>query len=130
MEACSAPLDHCPEETFQGERPMPRGFKAWAMSVEITDVRIFRVIGSGKIKAYANVTLGGEYAVHGVKVMEREDGSLWVSMPRQKSASDGAWRDVFHPITSDARERLISAVLKAYEEFLSKGKQDAASAEA
>jgi hypothetical protein len=50
--------------------------------------------------------------------MEREDGSLWVSMPRQKSASDGQWRDVFHPITSEARERLHRAVLDAYERFV------------
>ena len=94
------------------------------MSVEITGVRIFRVKGSGKIKAYANVSLGGEFVVHGVKVMERDDGTLWVSMPRQRSAADGQWRDVFHPVTSEARERLISGVLKAYEEFLSKGGQD------
>jgi stage V sporulation protein G len=93
------------------------------MSVEITDIRVFRVLGSGKVKAYANVTLGGEFAVHGVKVMERDDGTVWVSMPRQRSATDGVWRDVFHPITGEARDRLISMVLKAYEEFL-KGGQD------
>lgn len=86
--------------------------------VEIMDIRIFRIIGGDRVKAYANVTLGGEYAVHGVKVMEREDGTLWVSMPRQRSASDGQWRDVFHPITSVARDRLHKAVLKAYERFV------------
>jgi stage V sporulation protein G len=86
--------------------------------VEISDVRIFRIIGGGRVKAYANVTLGGEFAVHGIRVMEREDGSLWVSMPRQKSASDGTWRDVFHPITSEARERLHRAVLDAYARFV------------
>jgi stage V sporulation protein G len=90
------------------------------MGVEISDVRIFRVLGSGKVKAFANVTLGGEYAVHGIRVMERDDGSLWVSMPRQRSSSDGSWRDVFHPVTSEAREKLISAVLDAYEAFSAK----------
>lgn len=88
------------------------------MTVEISDIRIFRIIGTGNVKAYANVTLGGEFAVHGVKVMEREDGTLWVSMPRQRSASDGRWRDVFHPITSEARERLNEAVLEAYRRFI------------
>jgi stage V sporulation protein G len=86
--------------------------------VEISDVRIFRIIGGDRVKAYANVTLGDEFAVHGVKVMAREDGSLWVSMPRQRSASDGQWRDVFHPITSEARERLHQAVLDAYDKFV------------
>ncbi|GBE53893.1 MAG TPA: septation protein SpoVG [Euryarchaeota archaeon] len=64
--------------------------------MEITDIRIFRIIGSGRVKAYANVTLG-EFAVHGVKVMENEKG-LWVSMPRQRSVSDGQLRDVFYPM--------------------------------
>jgi stage V sporulation protein G len=86
--------------------------------VEISDVRIFRIIGGDRVKAYANVTLGDEFTVHGVKVMAREDGSLWVSMPRQRSASDGQWRDVFHPITSEARERLHQAVLDAYDKFV------------
>jgi stage V sporulation protein G len=86
--------------------------------IEISDVRIFRIIGGDRVKAYANVTLGDEFAVHGVKVMAREDGSLWVSMPRQRSASDGQWRDVFHPVTSEARERLLKAVLEAYERFV------------
>jgi stage V sporulation protein G len=91
--------------------------------VEITDVRIFRLLDTGNVKAYANITLGEEFAVHGVKVMEREDGSLWVSMPRQKSATDGQWRDIFHPITSESRERLIKSVLNAYQEFLNKDKK-------
>ncbi len=96
--------------------------------MEITDIRIFRIIGSDKVKAYANVTLGGEYAVHGVKVMERDDGSLWVSMPRQRSASDGQWRDVFHQITSEARERLYPAVLDAYERFVGESGGDGSQA--
>jgi stage V sporulation protein G len=94
------------------------------MPVDITDIRIFRIIGSGRVKAYANVTLGDEFAVHGVRVMERDDGTLRVGMPRQRSASDGTWRDVFHPITS-ARERLPKAVLEAYEKFIGEGGEKA-----
>jgi stage V sporulation protein G len=95
------------------------------MSVEITDVRVFRTSGSGKIKAYVNVTLGGEYTIHGVKVMERDDGALWVSMPRLRSPGSGVWRDIFHPITAEARERLIEAVLAAYEEAPGRGGENA-----
>jgi len=86
------------------------------MAIEITDVRVFRLLSKGtKVRAVATVTLGGEYAVHGLKVMERDDGVLWVSMPRQRNPSDGSWRDVFHPVTGEAREKLINAVLEAYE---------------
>jgi stage V sporulation protein G len=86
------------------------------MVVEITDIRVYMAKDSEKIKAFAVVTLGGEFAVHGVKIMAREDGGLWVAMPRQKSSVDGSWRDVFHPITKESRERLYNKILKAYEE--------------
>jgi DNA-binding cell septation regulator SpoVG len=77
------------------------------MSVEISEIRIFRVLGSATLKAYVNVTLGVEYAIHGLKVMAREDGTLWVSMPRQKSASDGQWRMSSTP--SRARRGSVSS---------------------
>ncbi len=105
-----------------GERPASREPQELSMSVEITDVRVFRTSGQGKVKAYVNVTLGGEYTIHGVKVMERDDGALWVSMPRLRSPGSGVWRDIFHPITAEARERLINAVLAAYEESPERGR--------
>jgi stage V sporulation protein G len=93
------------------------------MPTEISDIRIYKTSGSEKLRAYATVTLGGEFAIHGVKVMEREDGDLWVSMPRQKRSFDGTWIDVFHPITKGSRERLYSAVLEAYEKSISEGEK-------
>ncbi len=94
------------------------------MSVEITDIRIFRTFGA-KVKAYVTVTLGDEFAVHGCRILEREDGALWVSMPRQRSSFDGSWRDIFHPITKESRERLNDAILKAYEKTSEEVKEPA-----
>ncbi|MFQ6137385.1 MAG: SpoVG family protein [Candidatus Hydrothermarchaeales archaeon] len=80
---------------------------------EITDVRIYKLKIIGKQKAFAAVTLDNEFAVHGIKVMENENG-LWVSMPARRDAT-GEFRDIFHPITREAREKIINAVLEAYE---------------
>ncbi len=80
---------------------------------QITDVRIYKLKIVGPQKAWAAVTLDGEFAVHGLKVMENEKG-LWVSMPARKDAK-GEYQDVFHPITKEARERIIKAVLEAYQ---------------
>ncbi len=93
------------------------------MAVEITDVRIYRVLGSDRLKAYANVTLGGEFAIHGIKIMEGENG-LWVGMPRQKSQADETWRDIFHPITKESREKLINIVLEAYQGYIDGEEQE------
>ncbi len=80
---------------------------------EITDVRIYRLKIVGPQKAWAAVTLDGEFAVHGIKVMENEKG-LWVSFPARKDAK-GEFQDVFHPVTKEARDKIIKAVLDAYQ---------------
>lgn len=81
---------------------------------EITDVRIYKLKIVGPQKAFATVTLDGEFAVHGIKVMERDDGTLWVSFPARKDVS-GEFRDIFHPVTKEAREKISTAILEAYE---------------
>jgi stage V sporulation protein G len=82
--------------------------------VEVTDVRLRRVATDGKMKAVASVTLDGEFVVHDVKVVEGAKG-LFVAMPSRKTP-DGEFRDVAHPITPAARERIQKAVLARFEE--------------
>ena len=79
---------------------------------EITDVRIYESKFEGKQKAFASVTIDNEFAVHGIRVMENEKG-LWISFPSKRDAS-GEFRDVFHPVTKEAREKIMKAVLDAY----------------
>ncbi len=84
------------------------------MSVKVTDVRVRRLNPEGRMKAVASVTLDGEFVVHDVRVVEGHNG-LFVAMPSRKTP-EGEFRDIAHPITSEARERIQSAVLKAYSE--------------
>ncbi len=81
----------------------------------ITEVRIYRMENSDNLKAYATVTLGEKYVVHGLKVMEGENG-LWVSMPATKSRKTGEFKDTFHPISKEAREELVNTVIEKYQE--------------
>lgn len=80
---------------------------------EITDVRIYKIEGTGNLRAYATITLDNAYAVHGLKVMEGESG-LWVSMPASKNKK-GEFKDIFHPINKEAREVLVNTVIQTYE---------------
>jgi stage V sporulation protein G len=59
--------------------------------------------------------LDNSYAVHGLKVLEGEKG-LWVSMPATKNKKTGEFKDVFHPISQEAREGLVNAVVEKYNE--------------
>ncbi len=80
----------------------------------ISDIRVYNIEGTGNLRAYASITLDDEYVVHGLKVMDSENG-LWVSMPASKNKR-GEFKDIFHPITREAREALITAVINAYEQ--------------
>ena len=68
---------------------------------------------TGNIKAFASVTLGGEYVINYLRVMDGAKG-LWVAMPNRK-IKDGEYKDIFHPITGKARTDIFDCVLKEYE---------------
>ena len=82
------------------------------------EVRITKVENAGNTKAYATVTLGGEYAIHGIRVIHPEGRDLFVAMPSRKvkdSEGNDTYVDTFHPVTSEARTAIIEAVLAEYE---------------
>lgn len=82
--------------------------------MNITDIRIRKINHEGKMKAVVSITFDDSFVVHDVKVVEGTNG-LFVAMPSRKTP-DGEYRDIAHPISTDAREVIQSAVLKAYEE--------------
>ncbi|MBX5467077.1 MAG: septation regulator SpoVG [Firmicutes bacterium] len=87
--------------------------------MEITDVRLRRMTTEGKMKAVASVTLDGEFVIHDVKVVEGLKG-LFVAMPSRRTP-DGEFRDVAHPITPEARERIQRAVLAVFHNSVERG---------
>ena len=84
--------------------------------MEVTDVRVRKVIAEGKMKAVVSVTFDDSFVIHDVKVVEGQNG-LFVAMPSRKTP-DGEFRDIAHPITSMAREVIQTAVLQAYAEAI------------
>jgi len=81
--------------------------------MNVTDVRVRKILTDGKMKAIVSVTLNDMFVIHDVKVVEGQKG-LFVAMPSRKTP-DGEFRDIAHPINSSAREIIQSAVLDAYE---------------
>ncbi|MGI5839254.1 MAG: septation regulator SpoVG [bacterium] len=82
--------------------------------MRITDVRLRKVQTEGKMRAVASITFDDEFVVHDIRVIEGQNG-LFAAMPSRKTP-EGEFRDVAHPITSQAREMIQNAVLKAYNE--------------
>jgi stage V sporulation protein G len=80
--------------------------------MEITDVRVRTIGDEGKLKAIVSVTFDDEFVVHDIKVIEGQNG-LFIAMPSRKM-SEGDFRDIAHPLTSDTRNRLKDAIFEKY----------------
>ena len=96
------------------------------------EAKIDRILtGEGKTKAFASATIGGVFAVHGIRVIDSGKG-IFVAMPQESYTKNGEkkYTDTFHAITAEARTALIEAVDAAYaqklEELEEQGQQEEA----
>ena len=84
--------------------------------MNITDVRIHRINTEGKLKAIASVTFDDEFVVHDVKIISGQNGNF-IAMPSRKMG-EGDFRDIAHPLSSEARARIRDAIFEKYERVL------------
>lgn len=82
------------------------------------DVKVYPSQREGNLLATANVTLGGCFAVKGLRVMDSKKGPF-VAMPDWKD-SKGERHDICFPTTKEMREALDSAVMGAYQRTVEK----------
>ncbi len=86
------------------------------------DVRFSLFPAEGPVKGVCSVTIGGEFAVKNVKLVEGSHG-LFVAMPSYKAGDE--YKDLFFPVTKEARQSLHEAVMAEYEKQLQIHKYDA-----
>lgn len=80
--------------------------------MKITEVRVRKMNYDGRMKAIVSVTLNDQFVVHDVRVIEGNSG-LFVAMPSKRTPA-GEFKDIAHPITSEARQSIEKAVIDAY----------------
>ena len=81
--------------------------------MNITDVRVRKILSEGRLRAVISITIDNMFAVHDIKIVQGEKG-LFIAMPSRKS-SDGEYRDIAHPINTQTRDKLQKLVLEAYD---------------
>ena len=84
--------------------------------MQITDVRVRQLTKEGKLRAIVSITIDEEFVIHDIKVIEGDKG-LFIAMP-SKTATDGEYRDIAHPINSSTREKIQTIILEAYQKAL------------
>ncbi|MCR5606308.1 MAG: septation regulator SpoVG [Treponema sp.] len=80
--------------------------------MQVTELRIHKVEGGGKLLAYVTVTFDNCFVVHNVKIIEGK-GGLFVAMP-SRQLSNGEYKDVAHPISPEFRASLQNKILEEY----------------
>lgn len=80
--------------------------------MEITGIRVQKVEGEGKLKAYVAVTFDDCFVIHSVKVIEGSEG-LFIAMPSRRTGS-GEYKDVAHPVKTEFRNLLEERILAEY----------------
>jgi stage V sporulation protein G len=81
--------------------------------MQVTEIRIRKVGGEGKLKAYVTVTFDNCFVVHNVKIIEGKTG-VFIAMPSRKTAS-GEYKDVAHPISMEFRNELQEKIVSEYD---------------
>ena len=81
--------------------------------MELTDIRVKKIPGDRKLKAYVSVIFDNCFVVHNIKVVEGDMG-IFVAMPSWKTRS-GEFRDIAHPINAEFRAEMQKKVLEKYD---------------
>ncbi len=81
--------------------------------LNITDVRITKVEGDEKLRAFAALVIEDCFLVGDLRVVEGEEG-YFVAMPSRRKR-DGSFKDIAYPLNNALREEIEERVLLAYE---------------
>ena len=89
-------------------------------SIPDVSVKIERLLdGEGSTKAYASLTLANAFAVHGIRIVDTDNG-LKARMPFRsyQSGEETKYQDIFHAVSKDAHNALEKSILDAYSQAL------------
>lgn len=82
--------------------------------LNITEIRITKIEGDEKLRAFAAIIIDGCFLVGDLRIVEGEEG-YFVSMP-SKRKRDGSFKDIAYPLNNEVRELIEKQVLLAYED--------------
>ena len=98
---------------------------------EVTQATVYPYLNSeSHARARVNVELDGKMWLRGMTLIARDDGSLWLGMPRRQLRDKDTMMDIIHPICQEARVALTEAVLPYYDEAVKAARESAREAAA
>jgi len=86
----------------------------WMDMLNITEIRINKVEGDEKLRAFASLVIDECFLVGDLRVLENEEG-YYVVMP-SKRKRDGSFKDIAYPLNTGAKDFIQEKVLLAFED--------------
>jgi len=80
--------------------------------LRISEVKVRRVEGKDRFKAWVTLTFDNEFRIHGLKIIQGKDGPF-VAMPSRKLPNN-EFIDTAYPLTKELRETIQREVLAEY----------------
>ena len=81
--------------------------------MKITSVTVKKIDKeNSRMKGIASVLLDDAFVVYDIRIIEGDNG-LFIAMPSRQT-STGGYKDIAHPINSDARQMFEDAIIDAY----------------
>ncbi len=80
--------------------------------MRISEVKVKKVEGNEKFKAWATITFDDSFRIHGLKIIEGRNGPF-VAMPSRK-LPNGDFIDTAYPLNQELREFIQQAILEEY----------------
>lgn len=89
--------------------------------MNISDIRIRKLVQDGRLKAVVSITVDDAIAVHDIKIVQGDE-RVFVAMPSRRDES-GVFRDIIHPISPEVRSEIETRIINAYEDYMSNVQQ-------
>ena len=84
--------------------------------MEITDIKVRKIMTEGRLRAIVSITIDGMLAVHDIKVVQGDE-RLFIAMPSRRDENN-MFRDIVHPILPEGRKMIEESVLEAYQKYI------------
>ena len=85
--------------------------------MKVTDIRIRigrQTENIERLKAYADITFDESFVVHGLKIIDGQNG-LFVAMPSRRMPN-GEFKDIVHPIKPELLAEITKVILEKFEQ--------------
>ena len=85
--------------------------------MKVTDIRIRigrQTENIERLKAYADITFDESFVVHGLKIIDGQNG-LFVAMPSRRMPN-GEFKDIVPPIKPELRAEITKVILEKFEQ--------------